>query len=193
MQTMLAFIFSFKFNGGSTRAAAAPKRVVCAEYSAPGTFDRSRRRRLHSGILLNILPRVPLTACTDAGSIQVYCWIFCPGYRWLLLTTQILSRYIAEYSAPGTADCWDKRRLSGILLNILPRVPLTARSDADSIYFLSIYSTNTLAKNQIKNYSQSFSLFRGHWTLSAGRAYVYCLTLSHMAYFALFTIWPGVQ
>jgi hypothetical protein len=85
-------------------------------------------------MLLNILPRVPLTARTDSGSIQVYCWIFCPGYRWLLVQTQTLFRYVAEYSAPGTVNCSHRRRLhSGILLIILPQVPLTARTDAGSI------------------------------------------------------------
>ncbi len=127
-------LFSIKFTGGSDRAAAAPQRVVCAEYSAPGAVDCSYRRRLNSGILLNILPWVPLTARTDADSIQVYCWIFCPGYSWLLVQTQTQFRYIAEYSAPGTVDCSYRHRLnSGILLNILPRVPLTARTDANSI------------------------------------------------------------
>ncbi len=103
-----------------------------AEYSAPGTVDCSHRRRLNLGILLNILPREPLAACTKAD-FQVYCWIFCPGYRWLLVQAQTPFRYITEYSAPGTAGCLYKRRLSGILLNILPRVPLTACTDAGSV------------------------------------------------------------
>jgi hypothetical protein len=75
------------------------------------TAGPPEQQRRPSGLFVrNILPRVPLTARTDAGSIQVYSWIFCPGNRWLLVQTQTF-RYIAEYSAPDTVDCSYKHRL----------------------------------------------------------------------------------